>query len=84
MQVEGLLSSNIDDKNGFYVYQQFNGSVVFKKWLDETDPNSVKFNNILEKMRKGKMTEADIETLIIKFSMCRVGLSAFKSRGGGW
>ena len=58
-------------------------AVVLKEnnWLDESDPDNVLFNNILEKLREGKVTEDDIYFSISKCSMYRMGVSTLKSRG---
>ena len=49
--------------------------------MDEIDPDSVGFNNILEKVKEGKLTEVDGETLISNCSMCRMTMKEFRRRG---
>ena len=78
-----LPSSNIDNKNGDQLYQQFKHTAVLNETyrLDEIDPDSIEFNSIIEKVREDKMTEADRETLASKCSVYIIGLLTFKSRG---
>ena len=78
-----LPSSNIDNRNGLYVYCNFYDVVVLKEinWLDESDPDGVIFNTVLELVREGKMTEDDRNISIEKCIMFNMGIQEFKIRG---
>ena len=66
-----------------YVYCNFYDVVVLKEinWLDESDPDGVIFNTVLELVREGKMTEDDRNISIEKCIMFNMGIQEFKIRG---
>ena len=49
--------------------------------MDETDPESVEFNEILEMVREGKMNEHYRKKLVFTCSRFKMGQSEFERRG---
>ena len=77
--VEGLPSTNIDDRIGHTICGQFSEVVILKEntQFDETDLERVVFNNLLGLMREGKVAEDVRETLISRCSMMMIEYLVF-------
>ena len=81
--VDNTSSKNEERRNGSILYRSFTECLFLKEnnRLDRNDPQSVVFNQILDNIRNGKITEEDAKIIRKTCSRYGMGHEKFKKAG---